>query len=142
MKTSLAGTSRRASVTIEALLVLPVLLIVAAGGVELGMLLSTRHQLWGACREIGRLAACGHDRARLEAVLTHYLGDARSAHAELVLVDKTGRTVAQPSEIPAGETITVMLRLPASCAAPDLLRLVGFSLHGQVIEAQTVWRRE
>lgn len=139
---SRSGLGRPASVTLEALLVLPVLLVVVLGGVELGLLVSTRHQLWGACREVGRLAACGHERVRLEGVLAQYLGEASSSKAELILADENGQTVFQPSDIPSGQIISVTLRLPATSAAPDLLRVFGLSLRDQIMEARTVWRRE
>jgi hypothetical protein len=134
--------ARPGSLSVEALLVLPVLLVVVLGGVELGLLLGARHQLWGACREVGRLAALGHDRSCLEATLQRYLGEAKATHAELVITDEHGEPVHQPSEIPAGQPVVVLVRLPATCAAPDLLRLVGFCLKGQQLEVQTVWRRE
>jgi len=136
------GRSRRGSLTVEALLVLPVLLLVALGSVEFGLLLSCRQQLWGACREAGRLAALGHPRSRIHAAVCQYLGETRANHAELCLEDDQGNAIAEPGEVPAGSAVRVRLRLPARCAAPDLLRFVGFSLDGMMLEAHTVWRRE
>ncbi|MDW8222380.1 MAG: pilus assembly protein [Gemmatales bacterium] len=133
---------RPGSTTLEALLVFPVLLIVVLGGVELGFLLQARHQLWGACREVGRRAALGHEPAQLQTTLEQYLGPGKSVDAELCLLDEQGRAVVRPAEIPPGASVTVLLRLPATSAAPDLLRWVGFSLQGQILEVQTVWRRE
>jgi hypothetical protein len=138
----LPGRSRRGSLTVEALLVLPVLLLVALGSVEFGLLLSCRHQLWGACREAGRLAALGHPRSRIHAAVCQYLGETRASHTELCLEDDQGHAVSEPGEIPAGTTVRVRLRIPATCAAPDLLRFAGFSLQGMMLEVHTVWRRE
>jgi len=129
-------------VTLEALFVLPVLLLVLLGSVEFGLLLSCRHQLWGACREAGRLAALGHGRDRIHAVVCQYLGESRASQAEIEVEDGSGKACREPGEIPPGETVRLRLRLAAPCAAPDLLRFVGFSLQGQMLEVETVWRRE
>nr|BAL54047.1 hypothetical protein HGMM_F12C05C30 [uncultured Planctomycetota bacterium] len=142
MQAEPGAVPRSASLSVEALLVLPVLLVVILGGIELGLLLSARHQLFGACREVGRLAALGHDRPQLASILVQYLGESKSANAELIIADEHGQTVHSPREIPAGRPVMVIVRLPATCAAPDLLRLVGFSLRNQILEVQTVWRRE
>lgn len=137
------GNARRpGSVTLEALLVLPVLLLVLLGSVEFGLLLSCRHQLWGACREAGRLAALGHGRDRIHAAICQYLGESRANQAEIEVEDGSGKACREPGEIPPGEPVRLRLRLPAPCAAPDLLRFVGFSLQGQMLEVETVWRRE
>ncbi|MCS7168488.1 MAG: TadE/TadG family type IV pilus assembly protein [Gemmatales bacterium] len=133
---------RFGSATLETLLVFPVLLIVVLGGLELGLLIHARHQLWGACREVGRRAALGQEPAQLRATLEQYLGPGKSVDAELSLLDEQGRAVVRPAEIPPGAPVTVVLRLPATSAAPDLLRWVGFSLQGQILEVHTVWRRE
>jgi Flp pilus assembly protein TadG len=122
----------------EFLLVLPVLLIVVLGIIELGMLFDAREKLRAACRDGARVAALGGNELEVEiAVRRHLVNSAlNGATVEMSLRNDLGRP------LPAGAPVLVAVTAPAGLAAPDLLSMIGFSLDDQVIEVCTVMRKE
>src|SRR5262245_45570198 len=123
---------RRGSITIEAILLLPVFLVVLFATIELGLVLMARQQLLTARREGARVGALGGDESEVLAAVGRVLGDGNLAAADV----QTRLTDDSGLPLPAGETVDVIVDLPATAAAPDLLRFIGYSLDGQRIVAR------
>ena len=129
---------RRGSLTLELLLVLPILLVILLATVEFASLLQARQQLLGASREGARVAALGGDESAVEAAVRRALG---SSYQDAITI----RTVLRDSAglpVVSGAPVLVHLEIPANAAAPDLLRLIGFTLQGEEITAVTTMRKE
>lgn len=129
---------RRASVAIETILLLPVFLVVLFGTVEFGMVLIAKQQLLTASREGARVGALGGDETEVRAAVARVLGTGNLASADVQarLTDDNGLPLA------SGEPVEVSVDLPAGSAAPNLLRLIGYSLDGQHVVARTSMRKE
>jgi Flp pilus assembly protein TadG len=136
------GGSRRGTLSIELLLVLPVLMTLLLGMVEFGMILYSRQQLMVASREGARVAALGGDEEAVKQIVRHFLGDGRLGDAKVTLTDGAGQPIATTRAVHSGEPIEVWLRLPTKHAVPDLLRFIGFSIKDDVLVARTAMRKE
>lgn len=138
MRAKLIRRGRRGGLTLELLLVLPVLLTVLLGTVEFSLWLAAQQQVVLASREGARAAATGAAVDEVEAVVRRVLGDARFASAELAvqITDPAG----QP--IPPGDPVAVAVRLPARTVVPDLLVFIGLSIRNESLVARTVLRKE
>jgi hypothetical protein len=133
---------RRGSLTVELLLVFPILLGLLLAMIEFSMLLYSRQQLVAASREGARTAALGGDLRDVEQTVRYYLGEGRLADAQVSMIDMHGQSVSAANAVPPGEPVEVWLRLRANHAVPDLLRIVGYSIKDDEIVARTVMRRE
>jgi Flp pilus assembly protein TadG len=128
---------RRGSLTLELLLVLPILLLVLLAIIEFSIWAVAQQQLLTASREGARVAALGGSRDDVEQAVRVFLGGKfDNATIDAVLTDDQGQPVA------AGQPVQVVVSLPATDAVPDLLPLAGFSIRGQSISAGTVMRKE
>ena len=130
---------RRAGAALELLLVLPVLLSLLLAMVQFSMLLVARQQLAGASREAARVAAQGGDLTAVQAAAALYLGQGNlAANAQVLasLTDDGGMPLL------SGAPVAVVVQVPATQAAPDLLAFVGLSLKDEMLSAQTVMRKE
>ena len=130
---------RRASLALELLLLLPVLLLVALAVVEFALVVGARERLTAACREGARCAARGCDEEEVERAVRFHLGDGtmRGAAVEAVLRDKeTGRPFH------CGEAVEVYVAVHATDVVPDLLGWIGLSLCDEVLVAHAVMRKE
>jgi len=129
---------RPASLALELLLVLPVLLILVLALVELGMILGARERLTAACRDGARVAALGGNEWDVEDAVRRHLGDSalNEARIEMDLRNERGRL------LPSGSPVHVGVKAPAVLAAPDLLAMIGFSISDEVIEVHAVMRKE
>jgi Flp pilus assembly protein TadG len=129
---------RRASIALESLFVLPILVIVALAVVEFSMLISARQQLLAASREGARAAATGGSPREIELAVRSRLGHGTLSQAKIrtILVDEDGRPLA------SGEPVVVQVEVPATAASPDLLRVIGYSLRQQTVTAYTAMRKE
>jgi Flp pilus assembly protein TadG len=129
---------RRGRFALELLLVLPILLALVAGMVEFSLLLGARQQLVAASREGARVAAQGGDPMEVDRAVRTFLGQGslQAAQVQSVLTDAAGNPLS------TGDSVQVVVQLPATQAAPDLLAFVGVSLHDQVLVARTVMRKE
>jgi Flp pilus assembly protein TadG len=131
-----AGRRKRragAVFSLELLLVLPILLTVCFGVVELSMLLMGMQRVQAAscaaCR-IGTLPASDlveQDQAMRQAA-AYALGT--------VAMSDTFEMRSQIGQY-AGDPVVVEVTAPMSAAAPDLLKIIGFSLQGREMTAQT-----
>jgi Flp pilus assembly protein TadG len=135
---SAALRRRRASIALESLFVLPILVLVALAVVEFSLLISARQQLLAASREGARAAATGGSPREIELAVRSRLGHGTLSQAKIrtILVDKDGRPLA------SGEPVVVQVEVPATAASPDLLRVIGFSLRQQTVAAYTAMRKE
>lgn len=129
---------RRGSVAIETILLLPVFLAMLFGTIEFGMVLIVKQQLLTASREGARVGALGGDETEVRAAVARVLGTGSLAGADVQarLTNDNGQPLA------SGEPVEVSVDLPATAAAPDLLRLIGYSLDGQHVVARTSMRKE
>jgi Flp pilus assembly protein TadG len=118
--------------SLELLLVLPIVMIVLLGVVELSLLLMSFQRVQTACSvacQIGTLPATdvvgqqGEMAAAIEAVL----GSADMIGSYTVQSDLGHYT---------GDPVVVQVTVPMSAAAPDLLKIIGISLAGRELTAQ------
>jgi Flp pilus assembly protein TadG len=118
--------------------VLPILLALITGTVEFSLLLGARQQLLAASREGARVAAQGGDAAEVEQAVRTFLGQGnlQAAQVQSALTDAAGNPLS------TGDSVQVVVSVPATQATPDLLAFVGVSLHDQVLVARTVMRKE
>ena len=128
---------RRGGVALELLLVLPILLAVLLGAVELSLWLTAQQQVNLAAREGARVAAVGGNLDDVNAAVRSALG-ARfdQATVQAQLTDGGG------APLPPGQPVTVAVALPASAVVPDLLAFVGVSVRNVTLVGQTVMRKE
>ena len=125
---------RRSGVmTMELVLVLPLLLLVLFGVGEFSMLISARQSMVAASRDGARVASmAGATSGDVERVVRERLGD--SFGDDLVIDLDLGRR--------SGDSVVVTLRLPMRCASPDLLRIVGIGLEEHELIAETAMCKE
>jgi Flp pilus assembly protein TadG len=131
------GTKRRSRAggvfTLELLLVLPIVLAVCLGLVELSLLLMSMQRVQSAssaaCR-VGTLPANdpAAQRQAMEEVAAKALGTVGMA-SSYQMQSQIGQY--------AGDPVIVEVTVPMTAAAPDLLRTFGFSLRGRVLTAHT-----
>jgi Flp pilus assembly protein TadG len=116
----------------ELILVLPIVLALVFSIIEFGM-------LWSASRRVEDAAAAGCRTAS-------FRGADESAIRRAV-----ERTLVKPTLIAnysidirqdVSNEVSVSVAVPMRSAAPDLLRIVGFSLDGRRLSSQTVMRKE
>lgn len=119
--------------TMEMILVLPILFTVLMAVFEFSILFFARSSVVQACRTAARRAALGvTDQAEIEAVVNRVLSPNLQGNHTVYYI---------PAER-AGEITTVGLTVPMSTAAPDLLWPVGFSLQGRFLAEETSVVRE
>jgi hypothetical protein len=132
-------SQRRASFTLELLLIFPVLLALILCVVEFSMLLAISEQLAQASREGARVAAVGGDVEDVEEAVHRALGHGRleqEVKIEAVLTDEDGHPLHE------GDPVEVRVSVAADVAVPDLLRFVGISIHDDTLAGRTVMRKE
>lgn len=129
---------RRGTVALELLFVLPILMTVLLGTVELSLWLTAQQSVSLASREAARVAAIGGTQSDVEATVRLVLGDVRFARATVIaiLTDESGLPL-EP-----GAPVTVNVRLPAAVVVPDLLVFAGLSIRKLYLVGQTVMRKE
>ncbi len=130
--------SRRGSISLEFLFLLPIALVITLAMVEFCLILVARQQLTAASREGARVAAIGGDAQAVSDAVHAFLGTGTLAAADVqsVLTDPSG------APLPSGALVQVTVTLPTSQAVPDLLAPFGFSIATDVIVARTIMRKE
>jgi hypothetical protein len=125
---------RRASLTIEILLLLPIVLLVIWAMVEISMMIATNERLNEASIQGCRVASRGGNREEIEHAVREVLGHGRlsRAHIEAHCEDEHGRPLA------SGETVCVVVSIPAREAVIGPLCFSG--THHLV--GRTVMRKE
>lgn len=129
---------RKATLALELLFVLPVLMAMLLGMVEFSLFLSARQQLTNAAREGARVAALGGDGDEVRQSVRQFLGTGTLSQAEID-VRMTGED-GQP--VKAGDPVAVVVNMPVGRAVPDLLAFIGLSLRDQTMAAGAVMRKE
>lgn len=124
---------RQGIVTIEMLMVLPILMIVLLAVFEFSILFFARSSVVQASRLAARQASLGvTSQVELEQLVGRVLSPSLQGSHEVYVIPAAR----------AGEITTVGLRVPMSSAAPDLLWPVGFSLKGRYLAEETSLVRE
>jgi hypothetical protein len=126
----------------EVVLVTPIALAFFLGMVEFSMLLYARQMMLAASREGARAAARGADQDEVQQTVVRALGAGRLADADIAMTTTEGYPLQSAAEVHSGEPIEIWVRLPATHAVPDLLRIVGYSIANDEIVARTVMRKE
>lgn len=124
---------RSGVLSLEVILVLPILLVLLCGLFEISMLMFARSELVEASRagaRLGTMSGVTFEEVQWESVRAagRRLGPVIEVDAEL------GRV--------SGDEVTVTVRAPMSAVAPDLLWPVGFGLQGRELITQTRMRKE
>jgi hypothetical protein len=127
-----------AILSFELLLVLPIVVAVVFGMVELSLLLMGLERVQTASSAACRVATLptGDPDVLEQAV--------REAAAQSLLKASLVQTYEIHTELGQfpGDPVTVEIRVPMKAAAPDLLKLVGFSLEGRQLVGRTVMRKQ
>jgi hypothetical protein len=135
-----AGGRRRtgAILSVEMLLVFPVLFILLLAIIEFSLLWSGSHQVEAASATACRVATLpASDPVELE----QFVRDAaRQALVKPRLI-AAHRVFYTPGQI-TGDPVIVAIQVPMRAAAPNLLALIGFNLQGRWLRAETVMRKE
>jgi hypothetical protein len=115
-----------------------VLLALALAVIQFGLMESANQRLALASAQAARVAAQGGDRDDVERAARRVLGSGRLRHARIHarLADESGRP------LPCGESVEVVVEIPADQAAPNLLRFLGVSTRGRILCGHTVMRKE
>lgn len=127
-----------AILSVEFVLIFPILLGLVLAIIEFGLLLAAAQQVKTAshvaCR-VGTLPAASAEE--LDAAVR---GAARTALMTCNLAC-AAEVEFEPGQY-TGDPVTVQIRVPMKAAAPDLLAVVGFGLKGRCLVARTVLRKE
>lgn len=124
---------RRAVLSMELALTLPILGVVIFGLFEFTLLLYARGQVVEASRAAARQATLpGATVDEVEATVIRVLPQRLQA----------GLAVATDLGAHSGDVVTVGVHVPMSAAAPDLLWPIGISLSGRTLYSETRMLRE
>jgi hypothetical protein len=123
---------RRGGVTVEMMLLMPILMAILVAVVEMSMLVMATQEVSEASALGARLGSRGGSSEDVRAAICHALGNGRLREAEVAVV------------IPphSGEVVEVVVRIRADKAVPDVLRFIGFGLKGKELVGRTVLRKE
>lgn len=124
---------RRGMAAIELAMVLPILGILLLGFLEFTLLFYARSSVVEASRAGARAATrVGSDQTHIE------------REAELVLFPtlRQGMQIEMAGGIHSGEPVTVAVQVPMNLASPDLLWIVGYSLQGKYLYAESTMIKE
>ena len=123
-----APRERRASMVVELILVLPILLILLFGMIEIGTIMAVRFQLLAASQQGARVAAQGGSDDEVEAAATQVLGTGNVANAVQVV---TNRLPDDPNNPGNGrQRVQVFVVLNAGQVVPELLSWAGIEFSG------------
>lgn len=130
---------RRGVLSLEMILVLPILLIVVLATVEFGMLLASG-QAVNAAASVGAREATlpGATPAKVQDAVRRAVASWRFANR----LDAVQISPAHPQDARTGDPVKVTVSVDSLAAAPNLLRFVGVSLKGQKLSASFVLRKE
>lgn len=119
--------------SVELLLVLPIVLTLCFGIVELSMLLMGMQRVQAASN-----AACrvGTLPASDSALQQQAMRDAAAAALGTVGMASSYQMQSQVGQY-AGDPVVVDVSVPMTAAAPNLLKIIGFSLQGRQLVAHT-----
>ena len=127
------------TLSIELLLVLPILLALLMSMIEFSLLLIARQELLTASREGARVAAQGGTTAEVQTTVSRVLGSGSLAGAQ-VSVQTTPEDPDNPQN--GRNRVNVTVSVAVTQAVPDLLRWVGITFQNQELVAATVMNQE
>jgi hypothetical protein len=130
------GRRRRtgAILSMELILVLPIVLAVLFGLIEIGM-------LWSSGQRVKEAAAAGCRVAGFRGATEPAVRRAvEQTLGRKSLVDCYQLQIIQPQENP--NEVCVSVSVPMTAAAPDMLAFFGFSLKNRQLASHSVMRRE
>jgi hypothetical protein len=132
-------TRRRGALTIELVMVLPVVLLVLLAIVEISLLLVAGQAVSAAAGVGAREATMpGATRATVEQAVAHSLQPWKfGPRIDEVRIDPPFVSLVAP-----GKPVTVTVSVDAAAAAPDLLKYIGISLSGHKLSTTYVARKE
>lgn len=136
------GARRAGHLTLELMLIFPIVLVLLLAMVEFSLILHARQQLLSASREACRVAAMGGSLLDVQEQAKQCLGEGRLGDAEVALTDANGQPLVSGQGVPSGTTVMVWVRLPTWHVVPDLLRFIGYSIKEDEIVGRTAMRRE
>jgi hypothetical protein len=111
-------TRRRGSLTVELVLVLPILVLLLLAMIQFSLMLTARQQLLSASREGARMGARGGSAADIECAARRVLGDGSLAQADV----QSQRAPEQPgAPVGGSECVQVMVHIPIGAAVPNFL---------------------
>jgi Flp pilus assembly protein TadG len=123
-----------AILSMELVLVLPIVLGLIFATIEIGMLWSSGQRVKEAAAAGSRVAGFrGADESAVRRAVEHGLG--RKNLSENYTLD-----ISHPDDNPHEVCVTVTV--PMKAAAPDLLTFLGFSLEDRRLTAHSIMRRE
>jgi Flp pilus assembly protein TadG len=136
MRSTQKRTPRRrkgALLSVELVFVLPILLIILFGFVELSLLLMGMQRVQAASSAACRVATLPATDADLQQQAMREAAAGALGKAGMV------ETFQMNSDIGpnAGDPVAVEISVPMAAAAPDLLRVIGFSLQGRQLVVRT-----
>lgn len=131
-------TSRQGTLTIELLLVLPILLTLLAGMIQFSMVLTARQQLLAASREGARVAARGADINEIHSCVHRTLGHGSLEHAK---VHCQRIHDDSPDHVCSRDRVEVTVHVPSDKAVPNFLCFIA-RLGGTELSATTVMHCE
>lgn len=118
-------SSRRASASLELLLILPLLILIVAAVVEFAQLASGDQLVADAAARGARIAARGGDDTAVKETVAAALGDPLASRAEVIVERADGRA-------------TVQVVLPAQSVAIDVLQPIGIGLADEKVSGRAV----
>ena len=127
-------SNRPASVSLEALFVLPVLLLVVVALVEFAMLIAAEQKLAEASGVAARTAAVGRSDDDAREAVKAVLGKTQYDAAK-VKIDRR-------HDDHLGDLVEVRIDLPAKAAAPCVLRSCGVKISDDTLIGRTLMRAE
>lgn len=117
----------------ELVMTLPLLMLLLLAIFEFTLLFYARGKVVEASRAAARIATHpGADFEHVEEAARWSLGPVLAQHALVQMV---------PGQF-SGDPVIVVVNVPMSDAAPDLLWPIGFGLRGQFLTSETVMRQE
>jgi hypothetical protein len=118
---------------IELAMVLPILGILLLGLLEFTLLFYARSSVVEASRAGARAASrVGSDSAQIE----------REASLVLFPTLRQGMQIEQAGGLHSGDPVTVAVEVPMKLASPDLLWVIGYSLRGRYLYAESTMIKE
>jgi Flp pilus assembly protein TadG len=142
-------TERRkgAVLSIELVVVLPILLSILLATVEFGMLLMSSQGVSAAANVGSRAAALSSStRSTVEAAVNNSLNGWKWQAAHEVVIFVNGNRVTPTNDFLAaavtGDVVSVTVNVDMDDAAPDLLRYFGISIAGKELTTTFVTRKE
>lgn len=131
-------TRRPGSLSVEMLLLAPLLIAVVVAVVEFSLVVVALQKLEAASAIGARVAAQGGNARSVREAVLRALGQGRIGKAEVV-ADLMGD---DGYPLPSGSPVEVIVAVKAGEVVPDLLGFIGFSIKDMKLRGRTLLRKE